>query len=418
MFDLDKIQEIWVTISRNKLRSFLTAFGVLWGIFMLTLMTGTGNGLKRGFVRGIDGFANNSCFIGPAPTSIPYKGFQKGRKWYIRNRDLRMLTDSVPEIEHLSPIIAAPIQPNNAVSEDRTGSYLIRGVYPNYAEIERQHLSAGRFINELDIQNRRKVCIIGTQVDEELFPNTDNSLGKEVRLNGVHYTVVGVTYGLSDITIGDSKLENTILVPLTTLQQLINQGDIVHTLAVTSQPNVPVSQVEERIKQLLKQANNIHPNDLRATWSVNLEEEFNLFINLFAGIDILIWIVGSGTLIAGIIGISNIMLVTVRERTREIGIRRALGANPRSILNQIMMESLALTSIAGIPGLCLGVYTLYMADKYWLQNVENAFFYKPMITFGMAIASIIILVICGLLAGSIPASRALRIKAIDAIRAE
>jgi len=418
LFDLDRIEEIWITISRNKLRSFLTAFGVLWGIFMLTLMTGTGTGLKRGFLHGIGGFASNSCFLGSAPTSMPYQGLQKGRTWYIHNRDLKILTDSIPEIELLSPITFAPVYPNNIASEEQTGTYPIRGVYPNYTMIERQHLTYGRFVSELDIQQRRKSCVIGTKVAEELFPKKENPLGQDLRINGVHYQVVGVTYGISDITVGGTKLENSILIPLTTLQQLNNLGDIVHALCATSKSRVPVSQVEERIKVLLKKTNYIHPEDLRAVWSVNLEEEFNLFTNLFAGIDILIWIIGSGTLIAGIVGISNIMLVTVRERTREIGIRRALGAGPGTIITQIMMESLVLTSMAGIPGLCLGVYTLYLGDKYWIQNLDNVFFYKPMITFGSAIASVVILIVCSLLAGSIPASGALRIKAIDAIRAE
>ena len=418
LFDLDRIEEIWVTISRNKLRSFLTACGVLWGIFMLTIMTGTGNGLKRGFIHGIDGFAGNSCFLGSSLTSLPYHGFQKGRRWYIHNRDLKILMDSIPEIDLLSPMLVTPVLPNNVAYEERAATFSIRGIYPNYAEIERQHLTGGRFINDLDIEQKRKVCVIGTKVEEELFPFKENSLGKNIRIDGIYYQVVGVTYGISDITVGDSKLESTILLPLTTLQQINNQGDIIHAIAVTSKNQVPVSQVEERIKILLKKLNYIHPDDLRAIWSINLEEEFNLFTNLFAGIDILIWIIGSGTLIAGIVGICNIMLVTVRERTREIGIRRALGANPRSIITQILMESLVLTSMAGIPGLCLGVYTLYFADKYWIQTLDNVFFYKPMITFGAAITSITILIICGLLAGSIPASRALRIKAIDAIREE
>ena len=418
LFDLDRLEEIWVTISRNKLRSFLTAFGVLWGIFMLTLMTGTGTGLKRGFVHGIDGFANNSCFLGTTVTGMPYQGLQKGRTWYIHNQDLKILADSIPEIELLSPITIAPIYPNNVAVDERTGTFPIRGIYPNYASIERQHLTYGRFISELDIQQKRKTCVIGTKVAEELFPGNKNPLGQDIRINGVYYQVIGVTYGISDITVGGTKLENSILIPLTTLQQLNNLGDVVHALCATSKDQVPVSQVEERIKVLLKKINRIHPDDLRAIWSVNLEEEFNLFINLFAGIDILIWIIGSGTLIAGVVGISNIMLVTVRERTREIGIRRALGAAPRTIITQIMMESLVLTSMAGIPGLCLGVYTLYLADKYWIQNLDNVFFYKPMITFGAAMASIVILIVCSLLAGSIPASGALRIKAIDAIRAE
>jgi len=418
LFDLDRIEEIWITISRNKLRSFLTAFGVLWGIYMLTIMTGTGNGLKRGFVRGIDGFANNSCFIGSAPTSMPYQGFQKGRVWTIHNSDLKILTDSISDIDLLSPVNYATMYPNNVVSKDRAGTYAIRGLYPNYSSIERQHLTCGRFVNDLDIIQKRKVCVIGTKVAEELFPKDEFPLDQNLRVSGVDYKVIGVTYGISELNIAGTRLENIIQVPLTTLQQLNNLGDEIYVLCVTSKSQVPVSKVEDEIKVLLKKINHIHPDDVRAVWGVNLEEEFNIFTNLFAGIDVLIWIIGSGTLIAGIVGISNIMLVTVRERTREIGIRRALGASPSAIITQILMESLVLTSIAGIPGLCFGVYTLFLADKYWLQKLENVFFYKPMITFDAALTSIFILIVCGLLAGSIPAARALRIKTIEAIGEE
>ena len=418
MFDLDKIQEIWITISRNKLRSFLTAFGVLWGIFMLTIMIGTGNGLKRGFVRGIDGFANNSCFIFSAPTSIAYQGFQKGRIWNIRNKDLKLLADSIPEIDIISPLLQGPRYINNIVSDYRTSTFSIRGVYPNYAEIERQNIPEGRFINELDIKNNRKVCVIGSKVYEELFPNQENAVDQDLRVNGVIFKIIGVTYSISEMPIGESKLEYSIIVPLTTLQLMSNQGDYIQSVCITSKSNVPVSYVEEQAKALLKKEYRIHPDDYRATWSINAEEEFNLFSNLFAGIDILIWIVGSGTLIAGIIGISNIMVVTIRERTREIGIRRALGAKPRSIINQILMESLVLTSLAGLPGLCIGVYSLYIADKYLVAGLDNVYFYKPMITFDVAIVSLIILIICGLLAGLIPANRAMNINTIDAIRSE
>jgi putative ABC transport system permease protein len=385
---------------------------------MLTIMIGTGNGLKRGFERGIDGFASNSCFIGALPTSMPHQGFQKGRTWNIRNRDLKILSDSIPEIEVLSPITMVPVSLNNIVTDDRSGTFPIRGVYPNYAEIERHHLNHGRFINELDIQNNRKVCVIGTKVAEELFPKRNNPVGETVRIAGVGYQVIGVSYGLSEITIGGYVLEETILLPLTTLQQLYNLGDVIHSIAATSNGLVPVSLIEERIKEVLKRVNRIHPDDARATWSINLEEEFNLFTNLFLGVDILIWIIGSGTLIAGIIGISNIMLVTVRERTREIGIRRALGASPRTIISQILTESLVLTTAAGIPGLCIGVYFLFLVDKHWIQHLDNIYFHNPMITFNAAVFSLAILIICGVLAGAIPASRALHIKAIDAIREE
>lgn len=417
MFDLDRIQEIWVTISRNKVRSFFTAFGVFWGIYMLTLMLGVGNGLKRGLVRGVDGFASNSCFIGSSRTGIPYKGFQKGREWNIHNRDLKILMDSIPEIEYLSPIIWAPLYINNVVLGEQAGSFLTRGVYPNYANIEQQHLTCGRFINEMDITRKRKVCVIGTKVYETLFPLKENPLGREIRINGIYYQIIGVTFGISDIRIG-AKLEDSVLVPLSTLQQINNRGDVINTLAATSIYRVPVSMMEKRIAEVLKKVNNIHPDDPQAIWSVNLEKEFNLFTNLFSGIDILIWIIGSGTLIAGIVGICNIMLVTVRERTREIGIRRALGAAPGKIIEQILLESLVLATASGIPGLCAGVGTLLLADICWLQRLDNTFFYRPMITFNLAILSIFILIISGLLAGIMPASRALRIEAIDAIREE
>jgi putative ABC transport system permease protein len=417
MFDLDRIEEIWVTITRNKVRSLLTAFGVFWGIFMLVILSGTGNGLRRGTYKYIDGFASNSCFIGAFRTSLPYKGLQKGRLWRIRNKDIKILRDSVSGIQHLSPILWADIANNNVVNGNKIGSYPVRGIFPNYVEIERQTILLGRPFNEIDSDNKRKVCIIGSKVYEELFRDDENPLNKEIRVNGVHFSVIGVTIGIADIDIG-GKLENTIQVPLTTLQQITNQGDVIHSLAVTSLPSVPITDIEEKIVVELKKINSIHPDDFQAVWSINLEKEFMLFSNLFDGIAALIWIIGSGMLIAGIIGVSNIMLVTVRERTKEIGIRRALGASPKTIIKQIMMESLALTALSGIPGLCTGVYVLYLGNLFWFQHLENVYFSNPMISFDTALVSMIILLISGLFAGSIPAIRALSIKAIDAIREE
>ncbi|MDR3338780.1 MAG: ABC transporter permease [Candidatus Symbiothrix sp.] len=417
MFDLDRIEEIWVTITRNKVRSLLTAFGVFWGIFMLVILSGAGNGLKRGVYKYIDGFANNASFIGASRTSLPYKGLQKGREWKIRNKDLKVLKDSVPGIQHLSPILWSDGSNNNVVYGNKIGFYPLRGVFPNYAEIERQTISFGRLFNEIDSDNKRKVCVIGTKVYEELFRDNENPLDKEIRVNGVYFRVIGVTIGIADVDLG-GKLENTILVPLSTLQQITNKGDVIQALAITSLPSVPVIDVENKIKVELKKMKAIHPNDLQAVWSINLEKEFLLFSNLFDGIAALVWIIGSGTLIAGIIGVSNIMLVTVRERTKEIGIRRALGASPKAIIVQIMMESLGLTALAGIPGLCTGVCLLYLGNVFWFQHLENVYFSNPMISFNTALTSMIILLVSGLLAGSIPAVRALSIKAIDAIREE
>ncbi|MDR0505880.1 MAG: ABC transporter permease [Dysgonamonadaceae bacterium] len=417
LFDLDRFQEIWQTITRNKARSLLTGFGVFWGIFMLVIMMGAGHGLERGMMKGIDGFATNSCFMGSSITSLPYKGFQKGRSWNIHNRDLDILSKSIPEIECLSPILWGHRSTNNVVYKENSGSYNIRGLHPNYVKIEQQRMMYGRFINDIDIVQARKVCLIGTTVYEELFPTKGNPLGQYIRVNGIYYQVIGVSSGVAQISIS-GRSEESVIIPFTTMQQVNNQGDIIHMLAASALPNIPVKEVQEKMETVLKSHNIISPDDKQAIWSFNLEEQFNMFKYLFLGISIVMWIVGSGTLIAGIVGVSNILTVTIKERTKEIGIRRALGAKPRTIMGQIIWEGLVLTSISGLSGLCFGVLCLNLANTYWLENAEDVFLSDPMISFGAAIASLIILMGFGLIAGSLPARRALRIKAIEAIREE
>jgi len=417
MFDLDRFQEIWVTITRNKVRSFLTGFGVFWGIFMLIIMLGAGTGLQRGMLSGLEGFATNSCLMGSSTTSQPYQGFQKGRNWNMHNSDVDILLQSVPELDCLSPMLFGGNSANNIVYNENFSTSQIKGVLANYTKIERQFIENGRFINEMDNLEERKVCVIGTKVYEDLFPTNENPIGRYVRIWGIYFQVVGVVSGVSDISIGGRSAESVFL-PFKTLQKLINQGDVIHVLTATAKPNVPVSKMEEKMKEILKQNNHIAPTDEQAVWSFNLESQFNIFKYLFLGITIVIWIVGSGTLIAGIIGVSNIMVVTVKERTKEIGIRRALGAKPRTIIGQIMWESLVLTAIAGVLGLCFGVLCLYLADTFWLQNAENVFISNPMVSFSTAVTSTIILLFFGLIAGLIPAARAMQIKAIDAIQEE
>jgi putative ABC transport system permease protein len=417
LFDLDRFQEIWQTITRNKVRSFLTGFGVFWGIFMLVIMMGAGHGLERGMLKGIDGFATNSCFMGSSTTSLPYKGFQKGRSWNIHNRDLDILLTLVPEIECLSPMLWGRRSTNNVVYKDNSGSYNVRGLHSNYIKIEQQRMEYGRFINEIDIVQARKVCVIGTTVYEELFPTKGNPLGQYIRVNGIYYQVIGVSSGVSGISIG-GRSEETVIIPFTTMQQVNNQGDVIHMLAASTLPNVSVKTIQEKMETVLKANNSISPNDKQAIWGFNLQDQFNMFKYLFLGISIVIWIVGSGTLVAGIVGVSNILTVTIKERTKEIGIRRALGAKPGTIMGQIIWEGLLLTSVSGLLGLCFGVLCLYLADTYWLQEAEDVYLSDPAISFGAAVASVIILLAFGLIAGSLPARRALRIKAIEAIREE
>jgi len=416
MFDLDRFQEIWTTITRNKVRSLLTGFGVFWGIFMLVIMLGAGAGLQHGIQDQLEGFATNSCIFYTSNTSMPYQGFQKGRQWDMHNSDVEILRRSIPELDCLSPILFGGNNVNNIVYKDNYGTFQIKGVYTDYTRIERQTIRNGRFINEMDNLNERKICVLGTKVYEQLFPTKENPIGLYVRIWGIYFQVVGVVSG-SNIGIGGQSAESVFL-PFKTLQRLINQGDVIHIIMATAQPNVPVSEVETKMKEILKANNHINPKDEQAVGSFNLENQFNMFKYLFLGINIVVWIVGSGTLLAGIIGVSNIMLVTVRERTKEIGIRRALGAKPRTIIGQIMMESLVLTAIAGILGLCFGVLVLYLADTYWLQTAENVFISNPIVSFTTAVTSTIILMIFGLIAGSIPAARAMQIKAIEAIQEE
>ncbi|GAP72024.1 ABC transporter permease [Candidatus Symbiothrix dinenymphae] len=417
MFDIDRFEEIWVTITRNKVRSFLTGFGVFWGIFMLIVMMGFGEGMQRGMFQGIEGFATNCCIMGSSTTGEPYKGFQKGRQWNIRNPDLDILTKSIPELDVLSPLLFGARTDNNVVYGDNAGTHNVRGLHSNYEYIENQFLTHGRFINDIDIKQHRKVCVIGVKVYEELFPTKDNPLGKYIRVNGIYYQVIGVAKGVEDMSF-NGRTSESIGIPFTTMQQINNQGDVIHMLAATAKGSIPVKIVEDQMKSLLKAHHDIAPTDQQAIWGFNMGEQFAMFDALFIGIAILIWIVGSGTLIAGIVGVSNIMMVTVKERTKEIGVRRALGAKPLTIIAQIMSESLLLTALAGILGLALGVLTLHIADVYWVQQAENMFIAEPRVGFWTAIVASIILLISGLIAGAIPTVRALKIKAIDAIREE
>jgi putative ABC transport system permease protein len=419
MFDLDNWQEIWVTITRNKLRSFLTGFGVFWGIFMLIILIGVGNGFQGGIMKGVDGFASNSCFFWTDVTSVPYKGFRKGRSWTMDRKDVTLIREKAQSVEYISPVLFGDSGDKNVVRGRKSGSYGTRGIYPDHFKIEQQHILRGRLFNELDISGTRKVCVIGREVYETLFLPDENPEGQYIRVNGIYFQVIGVIRPKSaNISIG-GDVESTVFIPFTTMQQAFNQGDKVYFMACTAKPGYPASMVQEEVTAIIKTAHNIAPDDEKAIGSFNLEKEFQIFNNLFLGIDALIWIVGLGALMSGIIGISNIMLVTVRERTREIGVRRAIGARPVTIVTQILSESFVLTSIAGFLGFLASVLILEAVHSAMQENIsEDTFMMPPFVSFNTAIIAMIILVISGVCAGFMPAMRALRIKAIDAIRDE
>ena len=413
LFDPDWWQEIWITITHNKSRSVLTAFGVFWGMFMLVAMVGAGIALQRGVWGQIDNFATNSCFFSASRTSEPYRGFRKGRTWNIVNEDIAVLQARIPEIEHITPVLS--IWQQDVVRGNRQGAYSIKGVSPVYNEIDRSDIIFGRFINQIDILESRKVCVIGIRIRDELFGREYNPIGYHIQINGIFFQIVGLVEGNDNANIGGSNNESVIL-PFSTMQQAFNMGNVVHLIAATTQPNVRGSVLEEKIRQELKVRHHISPTDAAAIWSINFENEFMMLQNLGIGITTLIWIVGLGTLLAGGIGISNIMLVTVRERTKEIGIRRALGATPRNIITQIMSESIVLTLIAGVAGLMFGVGLLQLVRLALAQG--DQFFKEPQINFTIAVGALVVLTLIGIVAGYLPAKRAMHIKAIEAIREE
>jgi putative ABC transport system permease protein len=415
LFDLDRWQEIWITITHNKSRSFLTAFGVFWGMFMLVAMVGAGVALERGMSSQIEGFATNSCFVWTEQTSLPYKGLKKGRTWNMVNEDIPVLKNNIPEIQYLAPVLFGGNSTNNVTRSDKVGSFGIKGNYPSYNLIDESIMIYGRYINDIDVAEKRKVCVIGERVYEVLFPTKENPLGKNIQVNGIYFQVIGVARHTSDIDIGGDAKE-TVILPFSTMQQAFNQGDVIHFMAVTAMPGIKVKVVETRIREELRKLHSISPEDKTAVGGFNIEDQFTMFLYLGIGITSLIWIVGLGTLLAGAIGVSNIMLVTVRERTKEIGIRRALGATPRNIISQIMSESIILTLIAGIAGLMFGVGLLQVVGILLSQG--DQFFKDPQISFGVAVGALFILLVIGTLAGFLPANRAMSIKPIEAIREE
>lgn len=419
LFDVDRWVEIWVTITRNKTRSLLTSFGVFLGILMLVILLGSGNGLKNGIMKNVEGFSTNSAFFFSERTGEPYKGYKKGRYWQMRNRDLEAIQQRVKGVRYLSPMIMQWGGQNNVVKGQKSGTYNVRGVYSQYFQIETPNLLAGRLLNEIDMLDKRKVCVIGSSVREDLFGQEEDPIGQYIRVNGIYYQVVGVIDPKAKgINIG-GRVDQSIMTPFKTLQQTSNQGDKFWFLCATADNNYPCDKMVEDIKDVLRSQNEISPTDEQAISSITIAKQFETFELLFTGINALVWLVGIGTLLAGVIGVSNIMMVTVRERTREIGVRRAIGAKPIDIISQIMSESLLLTSIAGLLGLSTGVFLLDIVNKALMNgNSEDVFFSDVGIHIGTAVTATFILLISGLLAGLIPAWRAMQIKAIDAIREE
>lgn len=420
MFDRDRWQEIFDTLKKNKMRTFFTAFGVFWGIFMLMVLLGSGEGLRKGVSSGMGDMATNSMFMWTQRTTMPFKGFPRGRFYNFNNGDTRAMIDNISGIEYIAPRIQGYSQEgdNNVVRGERTGAFTIQGDYPAYNLIDPMNINQGRFINDNDIEQTRKVAVIGRRVQEEMFKPEENPIGEYLRINGVYFQIVGVVSSRKNDN--EAVRDNqSIYLPFTTVQKTYNYGDIVGWYSITAKKGFSVSDIETQAKALMRKRHNIDPADTRAVGSFNVENEFLKMTRLFAGIAGLIWIVGIGTLLAGVIGISNIMLVVIKERTKEIGIQRAIGARPWTIVSQIITESVFLTTFAGYLGLVAGVGVIELVNNAMKKMGDSAGMFKdPSVSFHVAVSALIILIIAGVVAGIIPARKAVKIKPIEALRYE
>ena len=411
--DFDSFSEILNVLTRNKSRTFLTGFGVFWGVFMLVGLVGGGDGLKEILNNNLAGFATNSAVVWAQPTTKPYHGFRKGRQWTLNYDDIKRLRAHVPELDVITPTISR--WGANATHDDRSASGIIKGVLPEMQKVSEPKMMYGRYINQMDVNHGRKVCVIGKQVYKSLFPKGGDPCGDVIRIDSVYFSVVGVNYSDGNMNVNGND-QQAVFMPLSLVQQIYNRGHSVDIICVTGKPGVVMSDITDKIRHVIAKAHDVAPDDEKGVMVFNTEMMFSMVDNMFRGINMLIWLVGIGTLLAGAIGVSNIMMVTVRERTVEIGIRRAIGATPRNILSQIIQESILLTSIAGMSGILFVVLVLQgleMANT--TDGVAAAHF---QISFWTAIGAVVLLSVLGVLAGLAPALRAMSIKPVDAMRDE
>lgn len=418
IFDYDTWQEIFSSIAKNKTRTVVTIIGVLWGIFIYITLSGSAKGLDNGFDREFQDMAMNSMFVWPQSTSIPYAGFKIGRSPRLTIQNVKTLKQQVPEIQYIAPRNARGVRsgpPASVVYGDISRTYNIYGDYPEYTEISTKKIyKGGRFINNSDITNKRKVCVIGERTKKELFEKDDNPVGKFIRIDNVYFQVVGVhKYNPG----GGFETDGDIFIPFETFRNLYNTGDKVNWFVIAAYDNADVIAVEKKVKKALKRIHNVSPDDERAFGSFNLGELFNRIKGFADGMTFLSLVVGMATIIAGVIGIGNILLISVKERTKELGVRRALGATPAEVRIQIVLESIFLTLIAGVLGIILGAVALATIN-FFTQDLADFPYTNPTVPTPLVLGALLIMTVMGTLIGLIPAQRAVSIKPIDALREE
>ncbi|MDX1767438.1 MAG: ABC transporter permease [Arenibacter troitsensis] len=419
MFNKDRWKEILEVLTSNWFRTILTAFGVFWGILILIVLLAAGKGLENGIRSNFGDIATNTMFMWTQGTSMAYKGLPKGRRFTFKLGDVDAIRQKVPDLRFVSPRnqLGGFNGTNNVVRGIKTGAFNVYGDYPDIINQDPMSITSGRFINQLDIDGKRKVAVIGEGVRASLYDVEEEAIGTYIKIQGVNFMVVG-TYRKNSNDGNAEEIQKEIFIPFTSFSQAFNQADKVGWMAITANDDSSITQLKEQIFTVVRENQKIHPQDLRAVGHFDLFEEFNRVLGLFKAMRWIAYFVGVLVLLSGVIGVSNIMLIVVKERTKEIGIRRALGENPWSIKLQIIMESIFLTIISGMAGISFGAFVIYLINYFLASNGPIEMFINPSVSLGVVLVALIILVVSGLLAGFIPAQSAIKIKPIEALRME
>jgi len=417
MFNKERWDEILEALNANRFRTVLTAFGVFWGIFILVILLALTNGLKNGVQSDFGDFATNTIFMWTQRTSMPYQGFTKGRNFNFKLSDVALLKEKFPQLRYVSPRnqLGGYRGSNNVTRGDKTGAFNVYGDEPDYINQEPLDMLQGRFLSQSDIEQERKVAVVGTDVIKSLYDYVEDPIGSYLKINGINFMVIGVVKKTSSQ--GDSQEDaNTIYIPFSTFGKAFNFGDVVSWMALTAVDQVPITEIKPMIMKEMRAAHKVHPNDERAIGHFDLAEQFQRITGLFSILSFVGYFVGALVLMSGVIGISNIMLIVVKERTKEIGIRRAIGATPKEIRAQVLQESMVLTLISGMAGISFAAGVIWVMNSVLdaLGSVDN--FANPSVGMGVLFIALAILVISGLLAGMIPATRATQMKPVDALR--
>lgn len=412
LFDIDAWSEVYSAIRKNKLRTILTMIGVAWGMFLFVLLLGVTRGMQNGFDRNLADAATNSLFLWGGTTSMPYQGYQKGRTIELKMSDVRQIQAQFPQISLIAP---RNMMPNTIVSYgSKYNFYTVNGDYPDQNRMFGKDIVKGRFINEDDITNEAKICVMGIEVIENYFDKKTDPIGQQIRISDSYYTIVGVY----DSPSSPVETKDQIFIPFTTFQKVYNQGEKIQYLSLSLPNAYDIVAFEKQLKSHLKAIKHIAPEDDQGLGGFNLGEMLGKIMKFVKGMQFLAIVVGAMTLFSGVIAISSILLITVSERTKEFGIRRALGAIPSQIRGQILLESVVLTLVAGLAGIVGAGLILMFLNEVIIPGNDKIPIYNASIDLFTLFAALMIMVVMATFAGLIPAQRAIAIKPIDALREE